>query len=160
MFSWLKGIKSAAQGALVGPVAVRLWNQSFNEVALAGGSARYNDSDFWSEVAKGFIVMLNQHPGLRVGRTDTNYEIRCKAYLNILEHNILGHSPVPSQSDLERIGEFIAFAVTRGPEEAIVVDPERASLIYDALPAQWMEDAKLPPRVFDALYFKATGKRR
>jgi hypothetical protein len=160
MFGWLKGIRNAAQGALVGPLAVRLWKMSFNEVATAGGGARCNDIDFWREVANGFIVMLNQHPQLRMTRADTTYDMRCEAYLSILEEILLGHSPPLSQSDLERIGEFIAFAVTRGPEEAIVVDPERASLIYDALPTEWMEGAGLPPDKFEALYFKATGKHR
>jgi hypothetical protein len=62
--------------------------------------------------------------------------------------------------EAERIGEFIAVAIVRGIEEAIIADAERASLIYDLLPQQWLEAAGFVPKKFDGWYFEMTGKRR
>ncbi|MBI3875178.1 MAG: hypothetical protein HY300_04305 [Verrucomicrobia bacterium] len=146
-------------------MAINLWRQSFNEVATSEGTALHTDICFWRKVVDRFIPKLKSHPNFRVTRTDATYEQRCAGYLaileGILEEQILGMiSPTFSSSQLERIGEFIAFAVTRGVEEAIVADPERASLIYDFLPRAWVDGAGLPPDKFADLYFKTTGSHR
>jgi hypothetical protein len=160
MFSWLKVIKNAADGSRIGTQAVGFWRQSFSEVAAKEGGALPNDISFWRKVADQFIVKLRCKPEFREVNPGS-YDTRCAGYLTILEERILGWGAGQfSQSDLERIGEFIAFAVPRGPEEAIVVDPDRASLIYDFLPRGWVDGAGLPLEKFDALYLKTMGKPR
>lgn len=65
-----------------------------------------------------------------------------------------------SGAEAERIGEFMAVGIVRGIEEAILLDAERASLVYDFLPREWTESAGLVPEKFDAWYLKTTGKPR
>ena len=114
-------------------------------------------------VGERFVTKLNNEPSLREPQHGI-HEKKCTMWLNLFENRVLDYWTAGatefSPEEIEQIGEFIAFAVVRGPDEAIVVDPERASLIYDFLPRDLVDGAGIPPDKFNELYFKATGRRR
>jgi hypothetical protein len=161
MFKWLKNVGRAADSAVVSTMAVNCWRQCFNESSTTFKGNRHASPFFWGGVASSFVSKWRQvHPASK--DPQEILEQRCQAYMEWFQENI--HMRIVggefSHAEAERIGEFIAVGVTRGIEEAILLDAERASLVHDLLPAEWLEGAGLSPEQFDEWYFKTTGKRR
>jgi hypothetical protein len=112
----------------------------------------------WLDVVDRFIREfhgLGPIPNEEVASVRQRFDLYLQLFI---EQN--GYRFHKSQEELEKVGEFIAVAVVCGLEEALVYNPERANLVYDILPREWVVSAGFPPESFDAHYFKRTGRKR
>jgi len=169
MFGWLKTI---AVGAAVGAAkaypralatraaahtaAVCMWRRCVKEAAIFGHPISAYSCD-WDGVGNIFFREIKS-----TDPTDQELEAmtgRYEGYVRIFinEH---GERWDYHPKELEQVGEFIAVAVLMGLEDAILFDTERANLVYDILPGQFVEAAGFPLEHFNAVYFKCTGKKR
>ena len=157
MFGWLRNLGKNTSHAVVGHVANKCWTGCFTEAVALHGAQHYA-SDFWEDVISRFC---RKWRNIHLNAPST-LETRCEAYRCFMNEVILGrtHNPPFTTTELELIGEFIALAIVRDIQEALIADPERASLVIELLPRDWLDAANVVPERFDAWYSEMTGKQR
>jgi hypothetical protein len=165
MFGLFKPKKSTSifskQEVVAAANAVMCWKLSVDEAASTYDGMRLGRLSIipWSDVANRFIKKILQL-GPFSPDDKAQIEQRMNMYLSFVKMQALDNSNYFTQEELETIGEFIAIATVCGIKMAILSDIERAALVHDLLPQEWLVKAGLVPERFDDTYFSITGKKR
>jgi hypothetical protein len=141
--------------------SVMCWKMCVDESAASNGGMRLSRIDIlvWADVANRFIKTTQLHGNISLNEK-AQLEERMNAYLMFIKFQVLENNHLFTQEELEKIGEFIAVAAISGIVMAILSDIEKASIIHDLLPKEWLIKAGINHEKFDDTYFSMTGKRR
>ena len=162
MFNLFKKQQQRLQLATLGLVqdnVISCWTKCVNEeAALSPNSIRLGFTRWgWENVTQRF---LKEKYIQQFSKDAAVSEERFAAYLAFVDERILQQGYRFGAEELERIGEFIAVASVLGLEESILSNPERAAIIFDLLPASWLNFIKMDADRFNELYSKHTGRKR
>jgi hypothetical protein len=162
------GTKAAAGGAklrLLALEAKNLWGDAYKEAKAQNesqprsfwGEGLRNEL-FWKELFERFKHKYRRaHPAPQ----GPELEVRCEALLDVVCETSLMLSirlGMYTDAQLERIGEFFAVASACGVDNALLFDADRAALVYEYIPHEWLLATNFNRPVFDQWYSKETGK--
>jgi len=162
-----KVAEAAIDSVLLPGIAIECWKRCCYETDVwhSGGASiyvgGYRNVNRWRRIMNLFydewriINPLELDPGNSVME-------RCELYLGFIENNLMPKIQAAKFTDPEcdKIGEFVAFCIARGLNDALFSEPERSALVYDSIPPDWLETAKFDRPKFEQWYSEKTGKRR
>src|SRR6266566_420972 len=140
MFGWFKNTSKAVNSAVVSTMAVNCWRECSSEADTHVTKLRA--VEYWQTAMRLFYEKWRKiHPASK--DPQNILQQRCETFLSFIEGELIFAIWAGKFTDdeLRKIGEFFATAMVRDLQEAILLDAERAAIIHDSLPTEWLEAA-------------------
>ncbi len=134
--------------------AMKLWRDSAKEAKAA---AVFGGALYWQTAFGRFEQKWRAfHPTPQGPELEPRCAVLCELLSEGDVYIMIGLDKY-TDAEVEQLGEFCVLVVVLGIRDALLFDAERAALMYEHLPSDWLRAADIDRPKFDQWYSARTG---